>query len=496
MPPTGAGVTFRAPVIRLAASFLALVLWLCPVDGIAQSTVCAPDTFPGIAWRGADRHMPVSQLAAYLAPIFWFSPDEPLLGLTEGSEIRIPTAVPAEPRGTRPVVYFQLDRVLERGGESVAGPDTILDLARTYAVHLTYLLHFDMEAGLGAHPHDLEPVELRAVILTPEDVAGLDVSDCAPQPYTIFITRATGKAHGLVWFWNILETDAHTRFPIHVLVEEGKHALAPDKNGDGMFTPGFDANERVNDAWGVRDVISTGHLFEGGYRAGMSKLRRPEHRIVPPLPGDSRYRSLLARWTRGDTLATYDLRPFPGLAAAADDARLATIIKHQAQLGGTKRVTVNSFARLTHRMHEGAALHSLSVSYRGGHDPGVSFVFPFLIVRHVTDPLTGGYIVHRMYFKDTGLRDFGWMAMFAPSASRWLDTYYAGGVEWDASSNATETHFVFETGLKVRLNMRYSPLKFLGKLWPYWGVRAGIKLTGFDDVTSLNYVIEVGAGPF
>ena len=36
-----------------------------------------------------------------------------------------------------------------------------------------------------------------------------------------------------------------------------RHGLATDKNGDGVFTPGYD----VNDAWCVRDIIRTGMLY-------------------------------------------------------------------------------------------------------------------------------------------------------------------------------------------------------------------------------------------
>ena len=41
---------------------------------------------------------------------------------------------------------------------------------------------------------------------------------------------------------------------VTLLVEEGKHAVAPDRNADGVYTPGYDVNKRIKDAWGVRDV--------------------------------------------------------------------------------------------------------------------------------------------------------------------------------------------------------------------------------------------------
>lgn len=61
------------------------------------------------------------------------------------------------------------------------------------------------------------------------------VGDCPDDLYLIMIKRSTGKAHGLIWFGNVLDTDYSTVFPMHLLVEEGKHALATDNNGDGVF---------------------------------------------------------------------------------------------------------------------------------------------------------------------------------------------------------------------------------------------------------------------
>ena len=152
-------------------------------------------------------------------------------------------------------------------------------------------------------------------------------------------------------------------------------------------------------------------------------------------------------------------------------------------------------------VEEGTAIKSLSIAFRADGDLGFSFVFPFFIVKHLTDPMTGGYIVQRMYLKDHGLQDFGWMAMYMPSASRWMDTYLAAGAEKDATVDSlgvktSEWDFVFETGLKFRVNMQHSPLKFLSVLTPYWGLRAGIKNRGFFDINRLTYVFEIGAGSF
>jgi hypothetical protein len=93
------------------------------------------------------------------------------------------------------------------------------------------------------------------------------------------------------------------------------------------------------------------------------------------------------------------------------------------------------------------------------------------------------------------------MALYTPSASRWLDTYLAAGAEhaWypDASgANVASWDFVFETGLKFRVNINETPLKALSFFTDYWGLRMGIRNRGFFDVNNLTYVLELGAGSF
>ena len=78
--------------------------------------------------------------------------------------------------------------------------------------------------------------------------------------YMIVVIRVTGEAHGNPWYHHVLIVDTDTRLPIHVLIEEGKHGMATDKNADGYYTPGYDVSVRTNDAWGVRDTIRGGSL--------------------------------------------------------------------------------------------------------------------------------------------------------------------------------------------------------------------------------------------
>jgi hypothetical protein len=199
---------------------------------------------------------------------------------------------------------------------------------------------------------------------------------------------------------------------MHLLVEEGKHGIATDKNGDGYFTPGYDVNVRVNDAWGVRDNMRTGLLVSGGFEPWMAKVRRPEHRVFPALPDDSPLRAEMLERIDGQPHAVYQLRPYPSSAIAGDGAVHAVGVALDGHL------------------------------HRGGGEQD-------------EEPDSAGGTVKKK--------------------------------KWD---------FVFETGLKFRVNVEHSPLKFLGFLTPYWGLRAGIKNRGFFDVNRLTYVLELGAGSF
>lgn len=476
---------------------------------------CDFSDVPGVIWWGTEVHMSLSRLAAYAAPIYWFSPDEPLLQRRRGADIRIPEAIPGEPPTDRPVVHYQVNRILARPGQQQDAfiPDTSdpgrgsIDLDAVGAITMIFVAYFSDEAGLGAHKHDTETTEFRIIVLpsTWERFARYPNTRCDRPNHVLLVTRVSAKAHGLVWFWNVVDTreDEQIEFPMHLLVEEGKHGIATDKNGDGYFTPGYDVNVRVNDAWGVRDNMRTGLLGSGGFEPWMAKVRQPQDRVFPPLPDDSPLRRRMLERIDGQPHAVYELRPYPTSAIAGDDHALAHIIQNHEIPGWPEVGRLNDVKQWGNWVEEGAALKSLSIAARvdGSGAIGLSFVFPFFIVKHLEEPMTGGYIVQRMYFTDERLRDFGWMALYTPSASRWMDTYIAAGGEQDeepdsAGGTVKDWDFVFETGLKFRVNVMHTPVKFLGTLTPYWGLRAGIKNRGAFDVNRITYVLEFGAGSF
>ncbi len=481
------------------------LLWLCVFllsqslsAGVQNGAEDVPET--GVIWEGTDPNMAFAQLAAYCGPILSFSPDEPLLEGKKGAEISIPQPFLFGSPSDTPVVYFRFKTILLKDGfpeggyqENHESPgQSVLHLDKISAIDLEYFFYYEREVGMGRHPHDIEGVMFKLwVYHTERDGTSL---------YTISVQRVIAKAHALHWYDNSLDVDEFTVFPMTILVEEGKHASCTDKNRDGLYTPGYDVNRRVNDAWGLRDVISTGYLFTGGYEAWMSKVRHPDTAVLPPLPADS------PLWTASynrdvdiQNSAVYALRPYPDASRAADDEGLLKIMKLYGIDEWPEVLEDTDLTQLSRWMDEAEVFSSISIAYRYDGNNGISAALPLLIVKNVEEPLTGGWLTWRFYFKDQNFRDFGHMIHYTPSASRWVDGYFSAGYEIDYEYpdgiKQRTTNFIAESGVKFRFNLDFTPLKFLSKLGTnFWGIRAGLRYVGFSEIKRLGFVVEIGAG--
>ena len=487
-----------------------------PLDPSQFAGQCNFSNMPGIVWWGTETEMTVQRLAELAAPIYWFSPDEPLLRGTEGKDIMMPEHLPFQDSASSPVVYYQLDEIVtikDSVGEFQLNEDdkglSVVRFSATGLLRMGYFAYYPSEAGLGAHQHDLEAAELKIAIMRTSGRVIQEITDarCDELNYVIVVTRVIGKAHGIEWFWNISDVDADTRMPFTLLVEEGKHAVGTDKNGDGYFTPSYDVNVRVNDAWGTRDVISSGSVLQGGYQSWMTKVRYPEYRIFPPLPEDSPLRDKVVQIRGAENWETenavYELRPLPPAELGAYDEHLHRFMKSKEVEDWPEETEKSDLEGFLEWNRDGTALGSFALSAFYDGDFGFAWAFPFFIVKNWEVSLSGGFVVHRMYVNDKGLRDFGWQLMYTNSASRWFDGYFGMGVEWDGYDDPTEenpdnesvrTDFVLETGIKFRANVE--AIKWLSWATPFWGFRAGIKNYGFSDIDRLTYVLEFGAGAF
>lgn len=203
---------------------------------IEREGPCCDFDDPTVVWLGDDPSMTFGELAAHAAPMLWFSPDEPLLR-NPGDEdpITVPTSLPFQTRSSTAVVYYRVRTVIQGGEDPAVDPkaprasDTVVDLDRVSAINLDYFFYYPSEEGFGGHVHDVESVEVKLAVFRQ--------GNCVPCRYGISIRVVNAKAHGLLWYDNTLVTDTDTRFPVTILVEEGKHASCTDKNGDATTHP-------------------------------------------------------------------------------------------------------------------------------------------------------------------------------------------------------------------------------------------------------------------
>ena len=140
------------------------------VDAQAASPAqCDFSDVPGAVWWGTRSQMTAREFASYIAPVYWFSPDEPLLAeatstgrsrlLASGADISIPEAMPFEESTGRPVVYYQIEEVVERTGVGIEGwveneadiNESIIDFQSAGGVKLGFFAYFSEDAGVGGH---------------------------------------------------------------------------------------------------------------------------------------------------------------------------------------------------------------------------------------------------------------------------------------------------------------------------------------------------------
>jgi hypothetical protein len=452
----------------------------------------------GFVWAGEDPMMTIEKMAALCAPILWFSPDEPLLGKTAGKDIRIPMAFPFQDQPDAPVVYYRVRRIMIReeadwSDISVDRSDpgkTVIDISMINAIDLDFFFYYPTEEGFGGHEHDVESVEMKVLF----GRKGVVVEGL----YAMAVWKVVAKAHGVLWYDNTLEVDEYTHFPITILVEEGKHASCTDKNMDGYYTPGYDVNRRINDAWGVRDIIRSGGLRTGGFESWMAKVRDEQSLVMPPIPEDSPHREqFIEDGFFAPDFAVYELRPFPNAEKA--EKKLKPFIEDKGYQEWPEFETFGDIRHFSKWFVDERFMKSLAIAYRYDGDNGIVFNFPFFIVKNFEERMSGGWIVHRLYFKDKKLRDIGYNVLYTTSASRWVDGYFAIGFEYDLydtpDGEESQWLFVTEPGIKFRANLSHSPLKFITKLGTdFWGLRIGVKYTGAWSFTDIGYVVEIGAG--
>ena len=463
-------------LLAFAAVFCAANAWtqpegVCPCGNLPRE--------PGVLWTGSEP-IGVNEIVRLAAPILWFTRDEPLLD----EEGVVPQAHPCDDPSDHAIVYYQVTEIANRGDSVTLPPEDDPDFfEKVDSMILKFFFYYPQDFGLGGHVHDLEATEFEIVL--EED------SGC----YRVRVERVKALAHGNNWYSNILTIETDTMFPLTLFVEEGKHASAPDRNADGQFTRGYDVNERINDAWGVRDVMGSGVLLTSAYNAEMTKSRSYEHRLFPPeAPLSCVVDRRNSRLISDASLGSYRLRP-------GDRVSKCELAEAQDHLESMMRFhgygadeEPKQYSELTKGLKDvGRPDRWLSISLRVTDNIGGAFVFRGIDIKQ-------GWILPKFNISDV---DTSLGVMFTPSASRFADYYIAGGPHWrykdttvkrtlDTEQGRREIEIIIpaewnlytEVGVKLRARIKGT----------FIGARLGVQALGFGSLDDIRLIFEVGAG--
>ena len=459
----------------------------------------------GVVWRGSEP-IGLDDIARAAAPILWYSSDEPLFLL--GAKV-LPDPHPCDPKGGAGVVYYQAQEFRLIGSDHVAmPPQADPDLFRKVdSMVLSYYFYYGKDIGMDSHTHDIE--------VTKMDIRLEHTGSC----YQVRVKTVMGLAHGVHWYNNILNVTEDTRLPITILVEEGKHASCTDRNGDGQYTPGYDVNDRINDAWGVRDVLSTGLLAGAAYQSAMTKTRELHFRMLPPeMPRCAGWPS---RSTQSeDMLGRYELRAANEIQvcewvasgkeqapenetpeakeAREDRARIAAMMKdhHFGSAFEPHQIVLNGIKGLTTSMVEtpSAWIPSISLRQDGPYALGFTFIFRGINTNMFWAVPKVNWMRHHR----------GYEMLFTPSASRWADWYVTIGTDHfkeltkqvdgeEIVTRKDEWALATEAGYRFRFRVpaKLKPATFW---YDFGGVRFGVRSNGFDNLHNLRLTAEIGAG--
>ena len=449
--------------------------------------------------------------------------------------------------------------------EAIAGiPLDDMLIRQLQEVVIRYLFYYPSELGAHSHPHDLESVELR-IVFEQADERG-DPRAASPACRQIRVATLYGAAHGLGMYTNMLDLDVVMRdrldetvqvfeatsrrtpvaagaparpgiaddavpierlsrsdpfWPLIVLVEEGKHASAPDRNGDGMFTPNYDVNRFAADAWGVRDTMRSSQLSPV-FRADTFKKRVPEivvdagGTLRPAQAQDTFAAQTFSRYVRYDYRLRRptedseicgdpwrDERERTGsMRLYADDLKRQNTKGHPAGLLAGKAFCddvhvhgrVNAVDVLG-RVGFGGAYNGFThwwerISGSARFDGGIGWAATVPFGLQV--PGLGGWMIGRLsgpWPAATARKSVD--VAYMPSASRFADWYVATGLDYgrfepELAAVEEGNRFAVETGVKFRF-----PIPDWGT---FFGGRIGIRANGKSPLERQRLVFEVGAG--
>jgi len=408
--------------------------------------------------------------------------------------------LPCDPDGTtEAVVYYQLREIWgeELPDDTVSrqrSDDIVLDLTRVTSVTLRYFFYYPADFGVNGHCHDMEGMDLTIVISSPERPGtGL---------YEARLLTVVGWAHGSTWYANVLHLDGQTvSLPITILVEEGKHASCPDRNGDGNYTPAYDVNRRTNDAWGVRDTFGSGSFRRAAYDPSQFKPRQPKDRywLEPEAVDESCLEGAYHGPEKAGSDKTYRLRyVFSDELGDCSSAQLQKWFKEkgfgaerfpETKAGAPKGVRAALLDLIGFEPGDSQDLLTdrilASFAYRNDHGHGVAVAGPGILL-----PWFGSWLVPRATYTFSDPWDqLGFEGLYTPSASQAFDFYGSMGAVrriYSDQSIPSDWRMTTEAGLRFRF-------KPFGSLI---GARIGVRVFGFRRPEDPQVVFELGGGVF
>jgi hypothetical protein len=456
--------------------FLAALVLAAGLAAPAGAQTAVPTYEPGLLWFGKQSNLGLADVAAIAAPVLWFSSEEPFI--LQG-ERTLPHAHPCDQPASTAIVYYQVTRIRLRSGVKVGWPpqEDPFFVDRVESFTLRYHFYFRQHFGSDARTHDLAGADI-----------DLAIDHLAGGGYRIRATRVAGLVRGTEWYANELEVGAGTKLPITILVEQGTHATAPDRNADGLFTVGHDINRRTGDAWGIRD-LEAGVLMAGEFDTSMFKPRQRGYRMLPPpVPRNAvdgtAVSSISASPSVTNELGMYELRPASSVnpcSVLPPEHRTLRLLMRDQRFG-PEHEPVQSKSQI---------MRDLKSPFSGT-DPLIrNFAFR-------RDRTTGGAFLFRgVNFHDGSLMP---RFTFAPHRASIEGLYTRSGARafgWYVSAGSELDHgdwnFAAETGLKLRTRLVGAPRRLaLGA--EFVGFRVGIRSSGFDRLQPIRWVLEIGIG--
>ena len=240
------------------------------------------------------------------------------------------------------------------------------------------------------HNHDLERVFLVLEPRTEAPDAGDradDGRDIAWARRAYRIRRIIASAHAGVVAANRVNVPKAKEMstPPDIIVELGSHAMAPDLNGDGLFTLGVDHSRQNGFVWGIRDH---GAMWSR-YRASYMDRRDPGTavRLCPKEKADD-------PTTPAPGCSPYILASSNDLQEWFENLRLT--VRQRARIVGTTSRTMRVFGDVNGSQlmvpsdpPDGSMLHT--VLMRASHSER-GFLAGVMTAVHSTGPLVGGRI--------------------------------------------------------------------------------------------------------